>query len=173
MDPLHPSPATELAAAPDARLFQQQSSLREIAFLDERPFNSVTGGDIADAEFTTGLIGVPFKNDDTVLLKTDTGDIFKIGNPVELGDFGPVTFEYRLLTVMGDVAIVQLILDVDAINLANGIGNALDNKLENALDAWLADNADQRNDVINKMEACINSVEAQRGNKMTEPTSVL
>jgi len=41
------------------------------------------------------------------------------------------------------------------------------------LDAWLADNADQRNDVINKMEACINSVEAQRGNKMTEPTSVL
>ena len=64
--------------------------------------------------------------------------------------------------------IEDLILDVDEINLASGIENALDQKLDNTLDAWDAENADQRQDVVNKLYAVINATEAQRGKKITE-----
>ncbi|MEX2173601.1 MAG: hypothetical protein WD872_04515 [Pirellulaceae bacterium] len=62
----------------------------------------------------------------------------------------------------------RLIDDVDAINLANGIENAADAKLDNALDALLAENADQRQDAANKLNSFINSVEAQRGKEITD-----
>ena len=63
--------------------------------------------------------------------------------------------------------IAQLIQAVAQLNLAAGISNALDQKLDNALDAWLAENAEQRSDAVNKMLAFINAVEAQRAKKIT------
>lgn len=54
------------------------------------------------------------------------------------------------------------------INLDNGLANSLDAKLGNILDAWVAENADARGDVLNKLEAFLNSVEAQRGKKIAE-----
>ena len=62
----------------------------------------------------------------------------------------------------------NLINDVEAINFENGISNSLIKKLDNALAACLAENADQRQDAINKMEAFINSVEAQQGKKISD-----
>jgi len=67
-----------------------------------------------------------------------------------------------------DAAIEQLIEFVDCINGLNGIQNALDSKLGNALDAWLAENAEQRNDAIKKMESFIIAVEAQRAKKISD-----
>ena len=64
-------------------------------------------------------------------------------------------------------AIEKLIVDVEAMNLQQGIDNSLDAKLQNALDALNAANAGQRQDAFNKMEAFINAVEAQRGGKLT------
>lgn len=52
------------------------------------------------------------------------------------------------------------------INLGNGLSNALDSKLANALDAWTAENADDRQDVLHKLESFINAVEAQRDKKI-------
>jgi len=65
-------------------------------------------------------------------------------------------------------AILQLIADVKDLNGQQGIINSLDAKLQNALDALEAKNAGQRQDAVNKMQAFINAVEAQRGNKITD-----
>ncbi|MFB0555155.1 MAG: nitrous oxide reductase family maturation protein NosD [Phycisphaerae bacterium] len=63
-------------------------------------------------------------------------------------------------------AIEELIDKVEVINGNYGISNALDAKLENALAALEAKNAGQRQDAINKMQAFINAVEAQSGDKI-------
>jgi len=62
----------------------------------------------------------------------------------------------------------KLIETVASLNLENGINNSLDAKLQNALDALEAKNAGQRQDAINKMQAFINAVEAQSGDKIPE-----
>ena len=67
-----------------------------------------------------------------------------------------------------DVLLEHLIVDVADINLANGISNALDSKLDAAIDALLADNAEQRQNVVNNMLSFINHTEAQRGKKISE-----
>ncbi len=63
-------------------------------------------------------------------------------------------------------ALGKLIVKVEDVNGEYGISNALDSKLENALAALEAKNAGLRQDAINKMEAFINAVEAQRDNKV-------
>lgn len=77
----------------------------------------------------------------------------------------PYTVTVTSLSVLEHIE--NLVLLIDDVNIANGIANALDAKLENILDAWVAENADVREDVINKLGAFINAVEAQRGNKIT------
>ena len=64
--------------------------------------------------------------------------------------------------------IEQLVDQVAELNLQHGISNSLDSKLQNALDALSAENAGNRQDAINKMQAFINAVEAQSGNKIPE-----
>jgi hypothetical protein len=64
--------------------------------------------------------------------------------------------------------ILDLLAEVDEINLAHGIQNALDAKLDNALDALEAENANFRQTAINKLQAFISSVEAQRGNMISD-----
>jgi len=62
--------------------------------------------------------------------------------------------------------IQSLIDDVIELNLSNGIENSLDAKLDAAKRA--IDDLNQNNDIaaINALEAFINGVEAQRGNKI-------
>lgn len=63
--------------------------------------------------------------------------------------------------------IEELVNIVIGLNLHQGISNALDAKLDTALSAL--DDMNENNDVaaINSLNAFINSVEAQRGNKIT------
>ena len=56
-------------------------------------------------------------------------------------------------------------------NLANNIDNSLDAKLDNAFGAWAAENFDQRQDVVNKLQSFINAVEAQRGKKIPDASA--
>lgn len=65
-------------------------------------------------------------------------------------------------------AIEGLVADVEGMNLQQGIDNSLDTKLASALDALDALNAEQRNDAVNKLNAFMNEVEAQRGKKLTD-----
>jgi hypothetical protein len=64
-------------------------------------------------------------------------------------------------------AIQSMASTVQSFNLQQGITNSLDAKIQNALDAISAANAGARSDTANKLGAFINSVEAQRGNKIT------
>lgn len=61
-----------------------------------------------------------------------------------------------------DAVIVDMLEEIESIELRGGLENALTAKLDNVLGSWSADNADQRKDLVNKIEAFINSVEAQR-----------
>ena len=54
-----------------------------------------------------------------------------------------------------------------SLNLKQGIENSLDAKLQNAKDALNAKNANQRQDAINKLQAFINEVDAQRNKSIT------
>jgi hypothetical protein len=62
----------------------------------------------------------------------------------------------------------ELIADVVSLNLQQGIENSLDAKLETV--AKVLDDINENNDVaaVNALQAFINAVEAQRGNKITE-----
>lgn len=64
-------------------------------------------------------------------------------------------------------AINSLITTVQNMNLARGITNSLDSKLQNADDALNAANADNRGDAINKLQAFISATQAQSGNQLT------
>ena len=81
-------------------------------------------------------------------------------------DCYPFMFENGWLSPTPELLIEQLIVKVEDLNGEYGISNALDAKLENALAALTAKNAGQRQDAINKMEAFINAVEAQSGDKI-------
>lgn len=61
-----------------------------------------------------------------------------------------------------------LILQTAATNAKHGILNSLDAKLANTLQAWTAENVGTREDVLNKLYAYINAVEAQRGKAIGE-----
>ncbi len=71
------------------------------------------------------------------------------------------------------MAIESLMGEVEAIDLEHGMENSLDEKLTNARDALNALNSGSRQDAINKMEAFINAVNAQRGKKLTDQQAYL
>ncbi|MDH5483489.1 MAG: hypothetical protein OEY22_11540 [Candidatus Bathyarchaeota archaeon] len=104
-----------------------------------------------------------------------TGLVYKYDgiNPPELISSPPLgtgaqTLYYGPVPVPSpQEAIQDLIDDVQSLNLQQGIVNSLDAKLTNALSALNALNAGQRNDAVNKLNAFINEVEAQRGTKLT------
>ncbi len=78
-------------------LFQNQGSGVEIAFLDGVPFENVLPGIVTGLVFTTGLIDEPFDNDDTIVLRTPEGNVWKVGRPVnDLTNF-TVSFLYQQL----------------------------------------------------------------------------
>ena len=122
-------------------LWTQQAKLlpSDGAFFDLFGFSVSVSGD-------TALIGA-FLDDD---LGTSSGSayVFSLSDPVSL--------------------ISDLILQVMALNLQQGIANSLDAKLDSVLNAL--DDVNQNNDVaaINSLEAFINAVEAQRGVHLTD-----
>jgi len=65
-------------------------------------------------------------------------------------------------------AIDELTCIVEDMNLQQGIENSLDAKLEAMQDALVAANAGVREDAVNKLEAFVNAVEAQRGKQLTD-----
>ncbi len=66
-----------------------------MAFLDAVSFAGVSAADVAGLSFFAEPLDVPLDPNDTVVLRTDTGAVFKIGNAVESGV--SVTFDYEQL----------------------------------------------------------------------------
>ena len=94
----------------------------------------------------TALIGAVF--DDDLGSNTGSAYIFSLSFPVSL--------------------INDLILEVMALNLQQGISNSLNAKLDSVLNAL--EDVNENNDVaaVNSLEAFINAVEAQRGVHLTD-----
>ncbi|MEP4768312.1 MAG: VCBS domain-containing protein [Roseibium sp.] len=87
----------------NSALFQNQFSTIpvEIAFLDEVSLFSLSQNHADQAVFTTDLIDQQFESDDTILLKTQSGDVYAIGNSQENdlpGQDFTVNFDYANLT---------------------------------------------------------------------------
>ena len=66
-----------------------------MAFLDAVSFAAVSAADVAGLSFFAEPLDVPLDPNDTVVLRTDTGAVFKIGNATENGF--SVTFDYEQL----------------------------------------------------------------------------
>ena len=66
----------------------------ELAFVDEVAFEAVSAANVAGLTFSSVPIDLPLEASDTVVLRTDTGAIFKIGNAVE-NSLAVVTFNYE------------------------------------------------------------------------------
>jgi hypothetical protein len=77
-------------------LLQNQFNGTEIAFLDGTPFDTVECSVVGTLTFTTSFIDVPFDFDDTVVIRTAGGNVFKLGKPVNNGNVS-VTFSYAEL----------------------------------------------------------------------------
>ncbi len=77
------------------RLFQ--TSGRQVAFLDGRPYAEVDSTALWSADFGTDLVDLPLDYDDTVLLVTDQGAYYKVGLAWEVGG-GSVDFCFEELT---------------------------------------------------------------------------
>jgi hypothetical protein len=110
-----------------------------------------------------------FYVDDTFLIGLDFSEFgfteisdFKL----KFGSWGQRSID-DIIIYERETTINDLIDTVELMNLQQGIENGLDAKLQNVQDSLEAFNADNRNDAINKLNAFINSVEAQRDNKIS------
>lgn len=75
--------AFNAAAAVHSRVVQNQAANIEIAYIDGAVFADVTVEDARAATFTTSLVDAPFDSSRVILIRTDQGVMFKLGNPVE------------------------------------------------------------------------------------------
>ena len=66
-----------------------------LAVMSGVSYDSVTAADVVGLSFSAELIDQALEADDTVVVKTDTGAIFKLGYAVE--DESSVSFGYELL----------------------------------------------------------------------------
>ena len=99
---------------------------------------------------------------DIYLKAFDNGtEIASVTIQIYVGDF---TGESQVIV---DGATLDLVDYTESLNLAKGITNSLNSKLENALDAYVPGALGSAKTVVNKLNGYINAVNAQRGKKLT------
>lgn len=126
-------------------------------------FVGTKGGNVDGTSFTT--LDDPTSPDDGTGVLQGT---YENGDPINLLFYSDVAIT---LASPGDpavAAIKDLLKTVEEMNLQNGIDNSLDAKLEAAAKAL--EDVKENNDAsaVNKLEAFISEVEAQRGKKLTD-----
>ena len=65
----------------------------EFAFIDNVSFNDVSVADMAGLSFSAEPLDLPLETGDTVVVLTDTGAVYKLGNAMESA--GTVTISYE------------------------------------------------------------------------------
>jgi hypothetical protein len=83
--------------------------IRRIAIFDEYPFDTIGVSDIKTAAFSTSISDFPLEPDDTVILQTDSGAYYRIGNFILSNVTNSVRFDYEDLT--GELEDDRLFLD--------------------------------------------------------------
>ena len=81
--------------SPGAVVFGEAAAGVELAFVAGMSFDGVTAESVAELIFSADAVDAPFSAEDTVVVRTDTGLLFKLGNAVET-ETG-VTFNYAAL----------------------------------------------------------------------------
>ena len=82
---------------PHAVIRQNQTLEIEIAHLPGVTLDVLTEEDVAGAVFTTDLIADPFDAERVILIRTDAGGVYALGNPVEDGTALTLTFDAVLV----------------------------------------------------------------------------
>ncbi len=67
----------------------------ELAFVASAGFDGVSSSDVSNLAFSTEPIDLPFSANDCVVIRTDQGMVFKLGNTTESGM--SITFNYAPL----------------------------------------------------------------------------
>ena len=67
----------------------------ELAFVASVGFDGISASDVANLAFSTEPIDLPFSANDCVVIRTDQGAVFKLGNATESGM--SITFNYEPL----------------------------------------------------------------------------
>lgn len=112
------------------------------------------------------LNGLPVFNNQIVTLTTLGSNTFIVSATDQAGN--TVTHQKNFLVKSPAEGNAELIALVESYNLQQGISNSLDAKLQAAQDSLAAANAGNRPDTIQKLQAFINQVEAQRGLAITD-----
>ena len=97
LDLLEPSDADIQLAynalrTPHAVVFPAGASGVELAFVQGVSFDGVTAESVAGLTFSAEPVDLPFTANDTVVVRTDSGAVYKLGNASESAD--GVTFNY-------------------------------------------------------------------------------
>ncbi len=77
---------------PHAVVWQAEKGV-EIAFVDNVSFDGVSAADLDNLSFTDEPLDLPLEAGDTVVVRTDTGAVYKLGNAVESA--ATVTINYE------------------------------------------------------------------------------
>ncbi|MCG6986966.1 MAG: hypothetical protein LJF06_02095 [Gemmatimonadetes bacterium] len=89
------------ASTPHSIILQNQTTGVEIAHLPGVSLNTLTEADYQGATFTTDTIRAPFDSTRVILIKTDLGNVYALGNPVEDTTAQSLTFDAALIDSIG------------------------------------------------------------------------
>lgn len=82
---------------PHSVIRQNQTTAVEIAHLPGVTLGSLTEADLEGATFTTALVSDPFDTARVILIRTDLGNVYALGNPSEDLTNGTLTFDAALI----------------------------------------------------------------------------
>ena len=144
-----------------------------ILFLNETPLSSGTISDLilhnrANPFLFDNGSGGPSAVQDVVV---SAGDVVKLEfqqQPGYIEDYVGVDIRILIAHSSAEDLLTGLIADIIALNLHQGISNSLDGKLSSAFDALTDLNENNDVSVLNRLNAFLNEVEAQRGNKISD-----
>lgn len=88
-------------ADPNSIVRQNQTTGVEIAHVAGVVLADLTEADFQAATFTTDLVGDPFDAGRVILIRTDLGDVYALGNPVEDDTAQTLTFDAALIATAG------------------------------------------------------------------------
>jgi hypothetical protein len=88
----------DFSTDPHSVIRQNQTTAVEIAHLPGVTLGSLTEADLQGASFTTDLVSDPFDTARVILIRTDLGNVYALGNPSEDLTNGTLTFDAALIS---------------------------------------------------------------------------
>lgn len=136
-----------------------------IAFLSNTPFESVNYATASSLLLTQEPINRPLNYNDTIVIRTMDGNVFKVGMALEVSNGGYPWVSFRFEKLNDPVAALNSLINTVQASIPDA--KAFLVKLEQTQKALSSPNADTRQDAIHQIQAFINAVFAQSDKKLT------